>query len=213
MDYKKYLVDCGMKMLHSGLTVETWGNISVRDPETGLIYLTPSGMQYDIIKPDDIVVMDKEMNTVEGTRKPTIEYGMHIRIMNERPEINAVIHTHPVDSQVFACLHKDIPPVIDEAAQLLGGTVKCAQYALPGSDELADYVISALGEGAACLMANHGAVCVGKDMDTAFRVCTVLEMTAKIYRDALIIGDPVPIDEEKVLFMKDFAANHYGQGK
>ena len=213
MDYKKYLVDCGMRMFKSGLTVETWGNISIKDPETGLIYLTPSGMDYDIIKPDDIIVMDREMNIVEGERKPTIEYGMHVRIMNARPDVHAVIHTHPVDSQVFACLHRDIPPIIDEAAQLLGGTVKCAEYALPGSDELADNVVSALGDGAACMMANHGAVCVGKDMDSAFRVCTVLEMTAKIYHKALAIGEPGAIDDEKVSFMNDFAANHYGQGK
>lgn len=213
MDYKKYLVECGKRMINSGLTVETWGNISVRDPKTGLIYLTPSGMQYDIIEPEDIVVMDEELHTVEGKRKPTIEYGMHIGIMNKRRDVNAIIHTHPIDSQVFACLHKDIPPVIDEAAQLLGGIVKCAEYALPGTDELADNVIEALGDGSACLMANHGAVCAGKDMDTAFRVCTVLEMTAKIYHKALLIGEPREIDEDKILFMKDFAANHYGQGK
>lgn len=211
MDYKKFIVECGNKMLNSGLTVETWGNISVRDPETGLFYLTPSGMPYDIIEPEDIIVMDKDLNIVEGTRKPTIEFGMHVGIMNVRPDVNAVIHTHPVESQVFACLHRDIPPVIDEAAQLLGGTVKCAKYALPGSEELAHNVIEALGDGAACLMANHGAVCVGADMDTAFRVCTVLEMTAEIYQKALAIGKPEPIDEDKVLFMKDFVANHYGQ--
>lgn len=211
MDYKKFIVECGIRMLNSGLTVETWGNISVRDPETGLFYLTPSGMPYDIIEPEDIIVMDKDLNIVEGTRKPTIEFGMHIGIMNVRPDVNAVIHTHPVESQVFACLHRDIPPVIDEAAQLLGGTVKCAKYALPGSEELAHNVIEALGDGAACLMANHGAVCVGTDMDKAFRVCTVLEMTAEIYQKALAIGKPEPIDEDKVLFMKDFAANHYGQ--
>lgn len=211
MDYKKFIVECGNRMLNSGLTVETWGNISVRDPETGLFYLTPSGMPYDIIEPEDIIVMDRDLNIVEGTRKPTIEFGMHIGIMNVRPDVNAVIHTHPVESQVFACLHRDIPPVIDEAAQLLGGTVKCAEYALPGSEELAHNVIEALGDGAACLMANHGAVCVGADMDKAFRVCTVLEMTAEIYQKALAIGKPEPIDEDKVLFMKDFAANHYGQ--
>ena len=113
MDYKEYLVECGKKMLHSGLTVETWGNISVRNPENGLYYLTPSGMPYDIIRTEDIVVMNRDMEIVEGTCKPTIEYGMHIGIMNAREDVNAVIHTHPVDSQVFACLHEDIPPVID----------------------------------------------------------------------------------------------------
>lgn len=211
MDYKKFIVESGIRLYKSGLTVETWGNISVRDPKTGLFYLTPSGMPYDQIVPEDVVVMDKDMNIVEGNRKPTIEYSMHIGIMNKRPDINAVVHTHPVDSQVFACLRQDIPPVIDEAAQLLGGTVKCAEYALPGSPELAANVIEALGDGVACLMANHGAVCAGADMDAAFKVSTVLEMTSKIYYKALAIGKPVVLDEKDVLFMKDFVANHYGQ--
>ncbi len=211
MNYKKLIVDSGLRMLKSGLTVETWGNISLRDPESGLIYVTPSGMPYDIINEDDVVVLDSECNIVDGIRKPTIESGMHVGIMNARPDVNAIIHTHPVDSQVFALLHMDIPPVIDEAAQLLCGTVKCAEYALPGTPELAENVVKALGNGVACLMANHGAVCVGSNIDAAFKAGTVLEMTSKIYFKALCIGKPVPIDDEKVAFMADFVANQYGQ--
>lgn len=212
MDYRQAIVDNGLRMLRSGLTVETWGNISMRDPETGLIYLTPSGMPYDTIDRDDVVVMNSDIQVVEGKRKPTIEAGMHIKILNARPEMNAVIHTHPVASQVFALLHQDIPPVIDEAAQLLRGTVKCAAYALPGTDELADNVVEALGsEVTAVLMANHGAVCVGADIDAAFKVCTVLEMTSEIYYRALSIGKPEPIAEPLVKAMVDFVQNEYGQ--
>ena len=176
MNYKEHLIACGKRMLHSGLTVETWGNISVRDPETGLIYLTPSGMPYDSITGEDI-------------------------------------HTHPIYSQVFAVLHEDIPPVIDEAAQAMGGEVKTAEYALPGTKELAQNALAALGNGAACLLANHGAVCVGKDANAAFKVCNVLEMTAHIYYMARSIGEPEPISREDVEYMRDFAANRYGQDK
>lgn len=211
MNYKAFLVECGKKMLHSGLTVETWGNISVRDPETGYVYLTPSGMPYDTLVDDDIVVMDVDGNRIEGERKPTIEYGMHLGIMKRRSDVNAIIHTHPVYSQVFALLHEPIPPVIDEAAQILGGTVGVTEYALPGSPEMAQNAIETLGDGAACLLANHGAVAAAKDMDGAFRVCTVLEMTAKIYYMARCIGNPEAISDDKVAFMKDFVANHYGQ--
>jgi len=211
MDYKQAIVDNGIRMYHSGLTVETWGNISMRDPETGLIYLTPSGMPYDQLVPDDIVVMNSKMEIVEGTRRPTIEAPMHVGIMNIRPDVNAVIHTHPVDSQVFALLHMDIPPVIDEAAQILKGTVKCAEYALPGTDALAENVIKALGDKPACLMANHGAVAVGADIEMAYKVCTVLEMTSKIYYRALCIGKPEPICDEYVQAMVEFVATKYGQ--
>lgn len=211
MNYKSYLVECGKRLLYSGLTIETWGNISVRDNETGLIYLTPSGMPYDILNQEDIVVMNSKMEVVDGFRKPTIEKELHIGILNRRPDINAVIHTHPIYSQVFATMREDIPPIIDEAAQLLGGAVRCAEYALPGSHELAVNVINALGSDAACLMANHGAVCVGKDMDHAFKVCAVLEMTSQIYQLARSIGTVQMLKEDDIKAMKEFAANYYGQ--
>ncbi|MBR5310403.1 MAG: class II aldolase/adducin family protein [Oscillospiraceae bacterium] len=210
MNYKRFLIDACLRMLNSGLTVETWGNISVRDPETGYVYLTPSGMPYNTLVEDDIVVMDIDGNRIEGERKPTIEHAMHLGIMRNRPDVNAVVHTHPVYSQIFALLHENIPPVIDEAAQILGD-VKVTEYALPGSPEMAENAIKTLGEGSACLLANHGAVAVGKDMDAAFRVCTILEMTSQIYYMARCIGEPKKIDADKVAYMQDFVANRYGQ--
>lgn len=214
MNYKAYLVECGKKMLHLGLTVETWGNISIRDSETGLVYLTPSALSYDILEDKDIVVLNLDGTRVEGHRRSTIETEMHLGILRSRPEINAVIHTHPIYSQVFALLHETIPLIIDEAAQMLGGPVYCTEYALPGSRELADNVVKALGtEGRACLVANHGAVCIGKDIDMAFKACTVLEMTAQIYQMARAIGEPKLISGEYISAMKEFAANHYGQDK
>jgi L-fuculose-phosphate aldolase len=199
-------------MLNSGLTVETWGNISVRDPETGYVYLTPSGMPYDTLVEDDIVVMDIDGNRIEGERKPTIEHAMHLGIMKNRPDVNAVVHTHPVYSQIFALLHEDIPPVIDEAAQILGD-VRVTEYALPGSPEMAENAIKTLGNDAACLIGNHGAVSVGKDMETAFKVCTILEMSAQIYYMARSIGTPKPIPQDKVEYMVNVTVKDYGQKK
>ncbi len=211
MNYKAYLIEAGKRMLHSGLTVETWGNISVRDPETGYVYLTPSGMPYDTLIEDDVVVMDVDGNRIEGERRPTIECAMHLGIMKKRPDVNAIIHTHPIYSQVFGLIHEEIPPVIDEAAQVLGSSVCVTEYAVPGSLEMAQNVMDTLGEGAACLIANHGAVCVGKDMDTAFKVCTVLEMTAQIYYMAKCIGTPKPISKENMDYMKNVTVKNYGQ--
>ncbi len=214
MDYKQLIVDSGLELVAKGLTVETWGNISARDPETGKIYLTPSAMSYHTITPDDIVVMDEDGNVLEGTRKPTIEWSMHTGVYKARKDINAIIHTHPLHSQVFGVLHMDIPVVIDEAAQVFGGPVKVTNYALPGSEELAQETIRAIGEkGCGCIIANHGAVCAGRDMKSAFKTCTVLEMTAEIYYKALAVGKPFIIDDADVAFMKDFADNKYGQGK
>ena len=210
--YKKLILDAGLRMLHSGLTVETWGNISARDPETGLVYLTPTAMRYDTICEDDIVVTKLDGTIVESRRKPTIEMDLHLGIYRVRPDVNAVIHTHPIYSQIFAVLREDIPPVIDEAAQIMGGAVRCAAYGLPGSLDLAKNCVEALGEkGRACLLANHGAVCAGTDMDNAFKVSAVLEMTAHIYQLARAIGKPVVLGKDLVDAMHEFASTQYGK--
>ena len=122
MDFKKCIVESGKKLENSGLTVETWGNISIRDPETGLVYLTPSAMKYSTIVEDDVVVCRLDGTIVEGHREPTIETGLHLAIYRNREEVNAVIHTHPMYSMVYATQGKDIPLIIDEAAQAMGAT-------------------------------------------------------------------------------------------
>jgi L-fuculose-phosphate aldolase len=216
MNYKKLIVDSGLRMLHSGLTVATWGNISARCGDSGLVYLTPSAMNYEIITEDDIVVVKLDGTIVEGKRKPTIETEMHLAIYRQRPEINAVVHTHPIHSLVFAVLRQPIPPVIDEAAQIFGGEVPCTEYALPGTPELAANCVKALGKGYACLLANHGSVSVGPNMDHAFKVAAVLEMTAQVYELAQMVGSsmkrqPVTFSDKEISFMYDYAYHHYGQ--
>jgi L-fuculose-phosphate aldolase len=210
-DYKQILLQAGIEMQKRNLTVETWGNISVRDPETGKIYLTPSGMPYDTLKEEDVCVLDAQGNVVEGKRKPSVEKMLHVLVYQKRSDVQAILHTHPVNSTVFGVLHQNIPVVTDEMAQAIGGEVKCAEYALPGSMELAENVMHALGSVQACLMANHGALCVGKDMKECFKVATVLETAAEIYQQALTIGTPQEISKENTDWMRDFAVNHYGQ--
>jgi len=212
MDYRRRLVEAGKQMLEKKLTVETWGNLSIRNPETGTIYVTPSAMAYNMIEPEDMVVLSPEGTVLFGQKKPTVEMQLHLTLYRARPEINAIVHTHPVQSQVFAVLRKPIPPIIDEAAQVLGGTVRVADYALPGTRELAENVRIAMeGRVRACLLANHGAVCVGESMEQAFKVCAVLEMTAEIYQKALVLGKPYVLSDRLVDEMWDFANHRYGK--
>ena len=215
INWKKLIVESGKRMEGSGLTVETWGNISVRDPETDLVYLTPSAMKYNTITEDDVVVVDLDGNIVEGSRKPTVEKGLHVEVYRRRKEINAIIHTHPLYSMVYACQGKEIPVITDEAAQVLGEPVRCAEYGFPGSDALAQNCVRALGDtGNACLLNSHGAVCLGKDMESAFKTAKVLEITAQIYYMIHAAGaEPVGISQENIRAMRDFFVNHYGQGK
>lgn len=199
-------------MLDLGLTTGTRGNISVRCPESGLIYITPSAMDYGAVAREDIIVMDVSGNIIEGDRKPSIEKELHILIYRERSEINAVLHTHSLYSTVFAVLNESIPPVTDEAAQVLGESVKVAQYALPGTHALAVNCAQALGKSSmACLLANHGAVCIGGNLSKAFDVCTTLEATARIFYMARCIGNPVRLSGQTVQELYKFARESYGQ--
>ncbi len=214
IDFCQQIVAAGQRMLRSNLTVETWGNLSLRDPETGFIYLTPSAMAYDTIQASDVVVCDAGGNLVSGWRKPTMEKELHLAVYRARPEINAVLHTHPLHSMVFAVLAEPIPLVLDEAAQVLGAAVEVTPYALPGSAELAAYCAATLGKQAnACLLRAHGAVCIGENLEQAFRTATVLEMTAQVYYMARCIGQPQTLPTGAVQAMQEYVRHHYGQDK
>lgn len=211
-DFRKDIVDAGKKMLGCGLTVGTWGNISVYDRESGKVYLTPSGMPYNTLLSEDVPVLDIDGNVIEGKRKPTIEKDLHLGIYREYKNVNAVLHTHPKWSMIFACIGKDIPLICDEAAQFLTGPVKCTHYALPGSKEIADECVKALSFSNACLLSSHGSVIVGKDLDETFKIATVLEYTAEIYYRILSLGGkPQEISEDNIKFMYEFVHTKYGQ--
>ena len=211
MNWKKVIVDAGLRMRDAKLTVETWGNISCLD--NGLVYITPSGMDYGAITEDDIIVADLAGNIVEGKRKPSIETPLHISVYNTRPDVRAVIHTHAIHSNVFACIGEDIPLFHDEAAQTLGDTVRCADYCLPGTVDLAESCTAVLaGKANACLLRNHGAVCVADTMDNCFKVAIVLEMVAELYYKIRAMScNFVPLSEENIRIMQEFVKTKYGQ--
>ncbi len=211
-NFKSQIVESGKRMLSEGLTVATWGNISIVDRENGLVYLTPSGMPYASLTTSDIPVLTLDGKVVEGTRKPTIEKDLHLGIYNNYDYAGAVVHTHPKWSMIFATIGKDIPLICDEAAQILSGEVKCAHYALPGSKELANECIKALKNANACLLQSHGTVCVGRNIDDAFSVATVLEYTAELYYKILSMGEkPHELKKEDIEYMYEFVHTKYGQ--
>lgn len=210
--YKELIVATGITMLAEGLTVGTWGNISARDPETDLVYLTPSGMDYREITPDDVVVLDLDMNIVDGARVPSVEKHTHLAVYRARADVNAVIHTHPLYSTVLGVNRMELPGISEDFAQLVGDKIICSEYELPGTPELGVSVAAGLGaERNAVLLPNHGTVNVAPDMPTALTVCHVVEKTAQIYIMALSIGTPQLLSAEDIKAMQDYKKNHYGQ--
>jgi L-fuculose-phosphate aldolase len=213
---KKMVIEAAQEMERKGLVVGTAGNISLRvkDPDgEELLAITPSGRHYDSLKVDDIVVVDFAGQKVEGELKATIETVMHVEVHKARKKISAVVHAHPPFCSALAVAGMDIPPLIDEQVMLVGGEIKVAQYALPGTPELAKNVVSALGPRNAVLLANHGVLSVGRDMREALTICELAEELAKIYVSALNLGKVNTLSAEVVELEQALFAATYGEGE
>lgn len=210
-DFKRLIVDTGRELYKQNLTIGTWGNISVLDPETGLVYIKPSGMDYNEINLEDVIVANKQGKIIEGFRKPSVEMPMHLSIYNARKDVEAIVHYHPIYSSVLAVTGFSLPGICEDFVQIVGEKVLCAKYALPGSDELAKNAVASLGDRNAVFLLNHGTLCVGKDIKEAMKVCYVVEKTAHIYILSKNVGKCRIIPEEDIKVMQDFARNAYGK--
>jgi L-fuculose-phosphate aldolase len=211
-ELKEMVVVGGVTMVKQRLTVGTWGNISIRDRETGLIYISPSGLEYEEIHKRDVVVLNEKLEVVDGKAVPSIEKAMHAAVYAARSDIGAVIHTHPIYSSVLGVNHMDLPGISEDFVQLVGEKIVCSEYALPGTPKLAENVIQALGkERNAVILPNHGTLCAGRDLREVLRVSYVVEKTAQVYVMAMSIGTPLLISDEDIREMRFFARNMYGQ--
>lgn len=199
----------GCAMLDKGLVAGTWGNISARIPGTLWIAITPSGKGYREITPKDVVVVDHTGKVIDGKFKPSSELPLHLAIYKERADIQAIVHTHSVFASACAVAHKSIPPIIEDLVQLVGGGVDVADYALPGTDELAQNIVVALGQKNAVLMANHGVVGCGQSLTEGMMACELVEKAAQIYIYANQIGGAQVLSNEDVAVMHEFYVEHY----
>lgn len=176
LEAKNIVIKAGHELLKAGLIVRTWGNISCRINEKQFV-ITPSGMAYDALTPDDIVLVNIADLSYEGDVKPSSEKGIHASCYELRPDINFVIHTHQKNASVVSTLGLDINNITGEAAEIIGTDVPCATYGLPGQPKLRQGVIGAITRSTskAAIMKHHGAVCLGVDYEDAFKVAETLE--------------------------------------
>ena len=193
---KTDIVEAGKKMLHKGLVIGTSGNISIRISGEDKMLITPSSVEYEKIQIDDILVVDFEKNVLEGERSPSVETGMHISTYRTRPDIGAIVHTHSVYASAIASLGKTIPPFLDEIVFMIGGEIEVAEYGMPGSKELAQNAVRALGRKNAVLLANHGSLCCGKNLENAFETAELVERVAKIFILCSLLGKPKSLPQE-----------------
>ncbi|NLM96573.1 MAG: class II aldolase/adducin family protein [Halanaerobiaceae bacterium] len=201
----------GKKMLNSALTIGTWGNISLLLDNKEFFGITPSGMDYNQLTPEDIVIMDLAGNIVDGKKKPSIESPLHYTIYRERKDIKAVVHTHSIYASAMAAARKPIPAAVEDLAQIVGGSVRVAEYYLPGTEELGKAVVDALQDRYGALLANHGVVGIGRSLQEAMTVCEIIEKGARITIAAQGVGGVVELEQEDIDFMRNFFLNSYGQ--
>ena len=199
---RQAVLAASQRMAARGLTVGTSGNVSMRlAGDVGgreLMAITPSGVAYDMLRAEDILVTDMDIEPVDGDGIPSSESLLHAEIYGRRGDVGAVIHTHSPYATAAAVAGVDIPLIIDEMALVIGGTVKVSEYAFPSSEALAANVCAALGGRNAALMQNHGVVGVGADLDEALRVCELVEHAAKVLVYASTLGKVTPLPADVV---------------
>ncbi|RRD95911.1 L-fuculose-phosphate aldolase [Clostridiales bacterium COT073_COT-073] len=210
MEKERYeLIKYGKKLVEAGLTKGTGGNLSVFDRDTGYVAITPSGIDFFEIQPEDIVIIDLEGNIVEGQRIPSSEWEMHLMPYRTRTDIDAVIHAHTMYATVLACLRWELPATHYMIA-VAGPSVRVAEYATYGTHELAINSCKAMEERKAVLLANHGILAGANDLLNAFNIVEEIEYCSEIYVKAKNIGTPIILsDEEMALMAEKFKT--YGQ--
>lgn len=205
------IVSMGHTLIAKHLVAGSWGNISCL-MDDGSIAITPSGHGYETLAPEDVVFIDKAGAVIEGRHIPSSELKVHTAIYNTYPEAGAVIHTHSIYASALAAMHQGVPAIIEDIVQIIGGRVHCAQYALCGTQELADNAIAAMQGRKAVLLANHGAVCWGKNLAEALLVAEILEKAAQIAVICMGTGSKLyELNAEDADIMHDFYERHYSK--
>jgi len=191
------IVQYGKKMIQHGLTKGTGGNISVFNRAKQLMAISPSGLDYLSTKPEDVVVVDLSGNVVDGNRKPSSEIEMHAIFYEKREDLNAIVHTHSPFAATVSALHWDLPAASYLVA-FAGENVRCAEYATFGTRELAEKAYEAMHDRKAVLLANHGLLAGGENLQQAFNVAEEIEFCAEIFVRARSIAEPVIIPSEEM---------------
>ncbi|SCA57273.1 L-fuculose phosphate aldolase [Candidatus Terasakiella magnetica] len=195
MSLRQDVIDTALKMNALGINQGTSGNVSARSKNG--FFITPSGMDYDQLDPQDIVEVRKD-GSYHGKLKPSSEWLFHHDIMSARKDVNAIIHTHSKFATTLACLRRDLPPFHYMIAVCGGKTVRCAPYATFGTQELSDVALKALQSRNACLLANHGMIVAASNLDKALKIAQELELLCEQYLTALQVGEPHILSDEEM---------------
>ena len=197
----------------NNLVAWTSGNVSARDPETGLVVIKASGIKFQDLTPENMVIVDVDGNIVEGNYKASSDTASHCYIYRHKPEVNGVVHTHSRYATAFAVLGREIPCVTTAMADEFGGPIPCGGFALIGGEEIGEQVVQALAGSTSpsCILQSHGVFATGPTVEKAVQAAVMTEDNAAIVWTALQMGTPLTIAEEDIAKLNYRYQNVYGQ--
>ena len=193
------------------LVVWTGGNVSARDPESNLVAIKPSGVRYEDLTAESMVVLDLDGNVVEGTLNPSSDTASHLYIYRRRPDVNGVVHTHSRYATAFAAVGKPIPVYLTAQADEFGGEIPCAGFTLIGDESIGALVVEGIGTSPAILLKNHGVFTVGPSAVAAVKAAVMVEDIAATVWAALQIGTPDVLPDDVVEQLHRRYTTVYGQ--
>lgn len=200
-----------LELPRHGLVVWTGGNVSARDPESGLVAIKPSGVRYEDLTAESMVVVDLEGHIVEGSNKPSSDTASHLYIYRHRPDVNGVVHTHSRYATAFAAVGRSIPVYLTAQADEFGGEIPCAGFAMIGDEAIGAQVVATIGRSPAVLLKNHGVFTIGASASAAVKAAVITEDVAATVFAALQLGQPDILPDEVVERLHRRYMNDYGQ--
>lgn len=208
---RRDIVDLGNRMVADRVAHDGQGNISAIDRSRGLIAITPSAIPYAQRSAEDICVVDLDGKPVAGRWKPTSEMALHLVFYRRRDDVQAVVHTHPPYTSVFAVIGEtEMPMVLIESALALGASLPIAPYARPGTEEVARLTCEVTGDGVGAVMAHHGLVTVGEDLAKAYAATLAAEGTARTLILARSMGAlPISLPDDEIKALRETYLRHY----
>ncbi len=208
---KEELYRLHLELPRHNLVVWTGGNVSARDPATGLVVIKPSGVRYEDLQPEQMVVLDLDGKQIEGALKPSSDTASHLYIYRHRPDVGGVVHTHSRYATAFAAVGRPIPVVLTAMADEFGGPIPCAGFTLIGDESIGKLVVEGIGNSPAVLLKNHGVFTIGKTAEAAVKAAVMTEDVAASVWMALQLGTPDEIPPEAVEKLHYRYTHVYGQ--
>jgi len=211
-DIKKLVCKANKALKELNLVKWTSGNVSFRDSDSNRVIIKPSGVHFDALKPDDMVVVDLDGNVIEGKLKPSVDTASHLYVYRHRNDIHSIVHTHSPFATSFAIRGLDIPSYTTTAANIFKDCVPCSDFAAIGEEEVGKQIIDHIGKSPAVLLRSHGVFTVGKDVEHALKAAVILEETAEYTHYATLHDtELMPLSREIIAACNHFYSTSYGQ--